>query len=56
MQSVNGAQFLNTTSLPSLSYSAGASTCAIDIVPLKSIYSSLKPHKLDLSIEVLSLI
>ena len=56
MQSVNGAQFLNTTSLPTLSYSAGASTCAIDIVPLKSIYPSLKPHKLDLSIEVLSLI
>ena len=37
MQSVNGAQFLITTSLPSLSGSAGASTCAIVIVRLTSI-------------------
>ena len=41
MQSVNGAQFLNTTSLPSLFGAAGACTCLIDIVPLTSIYASL---------------
>ena len=32
MQSVNTAQFLNTTSSPALSRSAGASSRAIDIV------------------------
>ena len=33
MQSVNGAQFLNATSLPTLSGSTGAGTCATIIVP-----------------------
>ena len=39
-QSVNEAQFLNTTSLPFFGY-AGASTCTIIIGPLASIYGSL---------------
>ena len=39
-QSVNEAQFLNTTSLPFFGY-AGASTCTIVIVPSASIYGSL---------------
>ena len=33
MQAVNGVQVLNTTSLLTLSDSAGASTCATVIVP-----------------------
>ena len=37
MQSVNGAQFLQTSFLRKRSGSAGASTRAIDIVPLTSI-------------------
>ena len=40
MQSVNGAQFLNTTFLPSFS-AAGAAIHWIDIAPLTSIYASL---------------
>ena len=41
MQSVNGAQFLNTTSLSTLSDSAGASTLAVNIVSLTSKYGLL---------------
>ena len=41
MKSVNGAQFLNTASLPLLSFGTGAATCSINIVPLTSIYTSL---------------
>ena len=42
MQSVNGAQFLNTTSLSLLfGCAAGGGTGAIVIVPLASIYASL---------------
>ena len=41
MQPVNGAQFLNTTFLPTLSCSFSVSTCATVIVPLTSIYTSL---------------
>ena len=42
MQSGNGAQFLNTTSLLLLSgFGAGAGAGAIVIVPLASIYVSL---------------
>ena len=39
--SVNGPQFLNATSLPTLSGSAGASTHANVTVPLTSVYASL---------------
>ena len=38
---VNEAKFLNTTFLPTFSGFAGASTHAIDIVPLTTIYASL---------------
>ena len=41
IKSVNGAQFLNTTSLPLLSVGTGAATLSINIVPLTSIYASL---------------
>ena len=42
MQSVNGAQFLNATSLSLLfGFATGGGTGAIVIVPLTSIYSSL---------------
>ena len=41
MQSVNGAQFLTTTSLPTLSGCAGTNTRAIDVVRLTSTYASL---------------
>ena len=41
MQSVNGAQFLNTSSLSLLSGYAGASTRAAVIVALTSVYASL---------------
>ena len=41
MQSVNRVQFLNATFLPTFSGYAGASTCAIDIVPLTNTYASL---------------
>ena len=42
MQSANGTQFLNTTSLLLLfGFTAGGGTGAIVIVPLTSIYASL---------------
>ena len=41
MQSVNGAQVLNTAFLPSLSAGASAATCLIDILPLTNMYASL---------------
>ena len=41
IQSVNGAQFLNTTSLPALIAGAGAATHTTVIVPLTNIYASL---------------
>ena len=42
IQSVNGAQFLNITSLLLLfGFVAADSGCTIDIVPLTSIYASL---------------
>ena len=53
MQSVNGAQFLNTTSLHTL-YELSPACCATDIVPLTTIYASLKSHKLDFNIEILN--
>ena len=56
MQSVNDAQFLNTTSLFLL---FGATTLLVfgtAIVPLTVVYASLKPHKLDFPIQVLTLI
>ena len=40
MQSVNGAQILNTTSLSPL-FSLSLACAAVDIVPLASIYASL---------------
>ena len=40
MQSVNGAQFLNATTLPLLS-AAGATTGLIDVVHLTGISASL---------------
>ena len=52
MQSVKGAQFLNTTFLPTFSGCAGASTRVIDIVPLTGIYASLKSHKFELNVDV----
>ena len=41
MQSVNWAQFLTTTSLPTFFGSAGANTRAVDVVRLTSTYASL---------------
>ena len=42
MKPVNGAQFLNTTSLLLLfGFNVGNGTGVIDIVPLTSIYGSL---------------
>ena len=42
MQSINGTQFLNTTSLSFLfGVTAGGGSGVIDIVPLTSIYVSL---------------
>ena len=41
MQSVNGVQFLNTTSSSMLSTAGGATTRSIDVVPLTSIYALL---------------
>ena len=41
MQSVNRVQFLNTSYLATLSGFANAIICAINIVPLTSIYASL---------------
>ena len=41
MQSVNGANFLNTAFLSTFFGRTGASTHATDIVPLTSIYASL---------------
>ena len=55
MQSVNGAQFLNTNFLLAL-FGLSPACAAIDIVPLTSIYVSLESHKLDLNIEDLNLI
>ena len=56
-QSVNGAQFLSTTSLSLLFGSAaGGGTGAIVIVPLASICTSLKSYNIDHKIEVLNLI
>ena len=55
MESLNGAQFLNTNFLSSLIELS--SPCAeINIVPLTSIYTSLNCYTLDLNIEVLNLI
>ena len=45
MQPVNGAQFLNTTSIPL--FPPPAANTATVIVPLTSIYASLQSHKLD---------
>ena len=56
-QSVNGAQFLSTTSLSLLFGGAdGGGTGAIVIVPLASICTSLKSYNIDHKIEVLNLI
>ena len=41
MQSVNGAQFLSTLSLPTFSGCAGASACGTATAPLTSTYTSL---------------
>ena len=54
MQSVNGRQFVNTTSI--LLFSLPAATSATVIVQLTSIYGSLSSHKLDFNIEVSNLI
>ena len=54
-ESVNGAQYLNTTFLSTLfglTHAFGATV----IVPLASIYTSLKSHKLDFSLDFLKLI
>ena len=68
MHLVNGAQFLNVTLLflssaclavnncASVLPSAGPASPVIVIVPLTSIYASVQPHKLDLSIVVLNVI
>ena len=53
MQSVNGAQFLNTTCILLLSLPAANGVYVID--PLTSMYESLQSHKLDFYIEVLYL-
>ena len=55
MQSVNVPQFLNITPLFLTSNRFAASSVpasVIVIVPLTSLYASLKPAKLDLNIEV----
>ena len=54
MQSVNGRQFVNTTSI--LLFSLPVATSATVIVQLTSIYGSLSSHKLDFNIEVSNLI
>ena len=56
MQLVNGVQFLNITFLISLLRAAAAPVFETVIVPLTSIYTSLKLHKIDLSIKVLNLV
>ena len=53
LQSVNGAQFLNTIFLLIL-FGLSPACAAIDIVPLASIYASLQSHRLDLNIELLN--
>ena len=55
MQSVNGAQFLNTASLPALFELPNACSAAV-IVPLTIMYASLKSHKLDFNNQILNLI
>ena len=54
MQSVNGTQFLNTTSLHHYLVLLVLVLVKIDVVPLTSIHALLKSHKLDLNIEVLN--
>ena len=54
MQSVNGTQFLNTTSLHHYLVLLVLVLVKIDVVPLTSIYALLKSHKLDLNFEVLN--
>ena len=55
IQSINGAQFLNTTSLSLLFGSTtGGGTGAIVIVPFP--YISLKSNKFDLHMKVLNLL
>ena len=63
MQLVNGAQFLNTTSIPlpvylyyHYLYNMPATNAATVIVPLTSIYATLQSNKLDLNMEYLNLI
>ena len=53
MQSVNGAQFLNTICILLLSLPAANGVYVI--YPLTSMYESLQSHKLDFYIEVLYL-
>ena len=55
MESLNGAQFLNTNFLSSL-IGLSSPYAEINIVPLTSIYTSLNCYTLDLNIEVLNLI
>ena len=52
MQSVNVPQFLNITPLFLTSNRFAVPASVIVIVPLTSMYASLKPAKLDLNIEV----
>ena len=57
MQSVNAAELLNNSSLSlSFGFTAGDGTGGIDIVLLKSIFASLKSHKLNFNIAVFHLI
>ena len=63
MQLVNGAQFLNTTSIPlpvylyyHYLYNMPVTNAATVIVPLTSIYATLQSNKLDLNMEYLNLI
>ena len=57
MQSVNAAEFLNNSSLLlSFGFTAGDGTGGIDIKLTKSIFASLKSHKLNFNIAVFHLI
>ena len=59
MQLVNGAQYLNATtlSLSSACLAAALSPAPVIVIfPLTRIYASLSSHKLDFSIVVLNLV
>ena len=56
MKLVNGALFLNAKDLFLMSIKPLSASFVRVIPPLATIYASLKPHKSDLSINVLNLI